>query len=194
MLDAKARRALQGLTLWSGRLIARLGLSPNAITGLGLAVTGAGAWFVLTGRHVTGGLILIAGGVLDFLDGAVAKATGRTSVFGSFLDSVTDRMSDALLFSALLWFFAQAGEDRLVALTLAVFALTVLTSYIRAKAESLGFDCRVGILERAERLVLIITGLVLGILEPMLWIVTALGAVTVGQRLLHVGKQARARH
>jgi CDP-diacylglycerol--glycerol-3-phosphate 3-phosphatidyltransferase len=193
MLDAKARQALQGVSLWSGRGLARLGLTPNGVTVMGLAVTAGGSWLVGGGRLRAGGIVLIAGGVLDFLDGAVAKATGRMTLLGSFLDSVTDRLSDGLLFAALLWFFVAEGSERLVGVTIAAFVLTVLTSYIRAKAESLGLDCRVGILERAERLTLVIAGLILGILEPMLWVVVALGAVTVAQRLVHVGKQARVR-
>ncbi len=192
MLDAKAREALKGLSDLTGRGLARLGFTANVLTALGVVLSAAAAWRIAEGAFLSGGLILIAGGVLDFCDGAVARVRGTASRFGAFLDSVTDRISDAIVFSALLWFFFRGGEDRVAVVALAAYAGGQLTSYIRAKAESVGYDCKVGILERAERLILLCAGLILGYVEIMLWAVAVLSAVTVVQRLVHVARQGRA--
>lgn len=194
MLDARAREALQGFQLWTGRTLAHAHFTADSLTLLGVAVTACGAWRVADGGLRSGGIILIAGGLLDFCDGAVAHVRGTVSRRGAFLDSVTDRASDALIFSALVWFFFVGADDHVMgAVVLAAYGLAVLTSYIRAKAESLGFECKVGLLERAERLIILIVGLILTfLLEPLLWALVVLGAVTVAQRLVHVSRQARA--
>lgn len=194
MLDARAREALQGLQRWTGRTLTRAHLSADALTLLGVVLTAVGAWRIADGGLRSAGIILAFGGVLDFCDGAVAQVQGTSSRRGAFLDSVTDRVSDALIFSALTWFFLVTSPDAtMAAVALAAYGLAVLTSYIRAKAESLGFDCKVGILERAERLIVLIVGLILTfLLEPLLWILLVLSAVTVVQRFVHVSKQARA--
>lgn len=190
MLDAKAREALDGLQLFVGRGLSRAHLSADVLTLLGVALTAVAAWRVVMDDLVIGGLILIAGAVFDFFDGAVARVRGTASARGAFLDSVTDRFSDAIIFAALLWyFFVVAPDEMMAAVTLAAYATASLTPYIRAKAEALGFDCKVGILERAERLILLMVGLVLGFLEPVMWILAVLGAVTVIQRLVHVRRQ-----
>lgn len=191
MLDAKARHLLEGLSRFSGRLVARTGLTPNAVTILGVGITGVAAWRVLAGDPVSAGLILIAGGVSDFLDGAVARATGRSTRFGAILDSVTDRISDGLIFSALVWALHDAGATLAAALALASLLLSQLVSYIRAKAESHGYDCKVGLMERAERVIALIAGLLFGILTLALAVIVAGSLVTFAQRIVHVGKQAR---
>lgn len=192
MLDAKAREALRGFSDWTGRTLSRVGLTANILTAMGVALSAVAAWRVADGAFLAGGLILAAGGVLDFCDGAVARVRGTASRFGAFLDSVTDRFSDAFVFSALVWYFFRAGDERVAVVALAAYAGGTLTSYIRAKAESLGYDCKVGLLERAERLILICAGLILGFVEIMLWAVAALSVATVVQRLVHVARQVRA--
>lgn len=162
------------------------------LTGIGVALSAVASWRIADGAFLAGGLILTAGGCLDFCDGAVARVRGTASRFGAFLDSVTDRVSDALVFSAFLWYFFRAGNERVAIVALAAYGGGVLTSYIRAKAESLGYDCKVGILERAERLILLCSGLILGFVEVMLWAVAVLSVVTVAQRLVYVSRQARA--
>jgi CDP-diacylglycerol--glycerol-3-phosphate 3-phosphatidyltransferase len=196
VLDAKAREALKGLSDWTGWTLSRLGFTANILTALGIALSAVAAWRIARGAFLSGGLILTAGGCLDFCDGAVARVQGTASKFGAFLDSVTDRFSDAFAFSAFAWYFFTAGDDRVAVVALAAYAGGTLTSYIRAKAESLGYDCRVGILERAERLIAINAGLILSafwlpLVEIALWIVAVLGAVTVVQRLVHVARQGR---
>lgn len=194
MIDARAREALDGLQRFSGRALARLGLSPSVVTVFGVVLTGVGSYAIIERAFWQAGVLLIFGGVTDFLDGAVARATGRTSVAGAFLDSVSDRVSDALVHSALVWVFLAAGDELTGGVALAAFVGAQLTSYVRAKAESLGFECRVGVMERAERVVLIIAGLVFsGILTFVLWVLAIGSAATVAQRFVHVWRQARER-
>lgn len=193
MLDAKAREALSGLYRILGTSLARLGLTPNAVTMLGVAMTGVSAALVVRQRFFVAGFVLIAGGILDFADGAVAKATGRSTLFGAFLDSIADRVSDLVILSALAWALLQRGDELAAALAIVALGLAQLTSYIRAKAESLGLDCSVGIVERAERVIVIIAALILGFVEIALGLLVAVSAVTVAQRLVHVGRQARGR-
>ncbi len=196
MLDAKAREALKGFYGWTGRTLARLGFTANSLTILGIVLTAVAGWRIERGAFLSAGLILTAGGFFDFCDGAVAKARGTASVLGAFFDSVTDRVSDAIIFSTLTWHFVRMGDLRPAIVALVAYATSVMTSYIRAKAESLGFDCRTGILERAERLIVICSAMILsflwiGLVEIALWIIAIFGAITVLQRLVHVARQAR---
>ncbi|MEX2394976.1 MAG: CDP-alcohol phosphatidyltransferase family protein [Actinomycetota bacterium] len=191
MLDAKARDALQGFSDGLGRVLSRLGFSANVLTAVGVVTSAIASWRIASGAFLSAGIILTFGGFLDFCDGSVARVKGTASKFGAFLDSVTDRFSDAFWFSAFTWFYFQDGDTRTAVVALAAYAGGTLTSYIRAKAESLGYDCKVGILERAERLILVCAGLILGYVEIMLWIVAVLGIVTVVQRLVHVARQAK---
>ncbi len=192
MLDAKAREALSGIQLKAGALIGRSGLSANALTVIGVGVTGAAAWQITERAWLAAGILVLASGLVDVLDGAVAKATGTMSTWGGFLDSVADRISDALVLGALAWAFHAEGHDVGFVLALVSLAAAEVTSYVRAKAESLGFTCRVGVIERAERFVLLVVGLLLGILVPVLWVLAVLSTVTVLQRVVHVRGQARA--
>jgi CDP-diacylglycerol--glycerol-3-phosphate 3-phosphatidyltransferase len=191
LLDARAREALKGFSDWTGRTLSRLGFTANILTALGIGLSAVAAWRIADGAFLAGGLILTAGGCLDFCDGAVARVRGTASRFGAFIDSVTDRVSDALVYSAFLWYFFRISDELVAVVALAAYAGGQLTSYIRAKAESLGYDSKVGILERAERLILLCTGLILGFVEVALAAVAVLSAVTVVQRLVHVARQAR---
>jgi CDP-diacylglycerol---glycerol-3-phosphate 3-phosphatidyltransferase len=195
VLDAKAREALQGLSDWTGRSLSRLGFTANVLTALGVVLSAVAAWRIATGAFLSAGIILTVGGVLDFCDGAVARVRGTASRFGAFLDSVTDRFSDAFMFSGFAWYFFHQTDERVAIVVLAAYAGGQLTSYIRAKAESLGYDCRVGLLERAERLIVINHGVILSalwrpLMEIALWIVAVAGGITVVQRLVHVARQA----
>lgn len=194
MLDAKAREALKGFSDGLGRVLSRMGFSANALTAMGIALSGVASWRIASGAFLSAGLILMLGGFLDFCDGSVARVRGTSSRFGAFLDSVSDRFSDAFAFSAFTWYFFSIGDELMAGVALAAYGAGQLTSYIRAKAESLGYDCKVGILERAERLILLCAGLILdsvvdGIVEVMLWAVAVLGVATVLQRLVHVSRQ-----
>ena len=176
-----------------GRL-ARSGVTPDAITILGTlgAVAGA-AGLIATGHLFWGAFTVTVFVLLDMLDGALARARGGGSVFGAVLDSTGDRAADAAIFGALVWWFSGAGDNRLlVLLALLCLVLGVLTSYIKARAEGAGLSADVGVVERTERLILILVGTGftgLGIpyaLHVALWVLLAGSAVTVAQRFLAV--------
>jgi len=168
-----------------GGLLARLGVSPNALTTVGLLLTTGAAFSVALGRPIVAGLLLIGGGAMDVLDGAVARAGARSTPFGAFYDSVTDRISDGVILAGVAWWVID--RPRLLLLTLAALVAAEVTSYVRARAEAIDLTCEVGILERAERALLLILGLLVGsLLEPVLWVLAVGGAVTVLQRVHHV--------
>ena len=196
MLDQKIRGVWDRYMRPIGRALARTGLSPDAVTLLGVAIQIAAAFFILEGRLLVAGLVSIAAAACDALDGALAKARGITSKFGAVLDSTTDRLSDALFFLPITWLYGvspdvASREDPWVAgLALAALVFGFLVSYVKARAESLGFECKVGIAERAERLAIIILGLLFDVLLGALALLAILSAVTFVQRLVHVRKQA----
>lgn len=169
-----------------GRLVARIGISPNQLTTLGLLFTGASAVAVANSQFLLGGWLLVAGGLMDLLDGSVARATGRSTPFGSFYDSVADRIADAMIFSGLALAFN--GQPRILALILVGLVASFVTSYVRAKAEAIDLACTVGMLERGERAVLLMVGLLFHtyLLEAALWVLAIGGVVTVMQRVHHV--------
>ncbi len=181
-----------------GRL-ARSGVTPDAITILGTLGAVAGAvGLIATGHLFWGAFTVTVFVLLDMLDGALARARGGGSVFGAVLDSTGDRAADAAIFGALVWWFSGAGDNRLVVLlALLCLVLGVLTSYIKARAEGVGLSADVGVVERPERLILVLvgTGLTgLGIpyaLHVALWVLLVGSAVTVGQRFIAVRRAGR---
>ncbi len=185
-LRAHFPRYVEAATAPIGRGIARTGVTPNTLTALGLALTAVATWFVVTGRPVLGGWILVAGGLMDTFDGAVARATGRTTPFGGFFDAVSDRISDGLILGGLAWWVRE--EPRLFLLAVVALVAAEVTSYVRAKAEAIDLECSVGMLERGERAVLLILALLAHrwLLEPVLWLLAVGGVVTVVQRFHHV--------
>lgn len=168
----------------------RAGLTANGLTLLGLGFAAATAVLAAQGRFGWAAVALVATSIPDILDGAVAKATGTAGPRGAFFDSVADRASDALVLGGLAWYFTGTDDPRLAVLALAVLAVSVLVSYERARAESLGFDARGGLMERAERLVALIVAFALDIVVPVLWIMLALTALTAAQRFAKVWRQA----
>lgn len=179
-------RYVEAATSPIGRLLARLGIGPNWITTFGLVLTGLAAWAVASGDPFVGGWILVAGGLMDTFDGATARASGRSTPWGGFYDSVSDRISDGVILGGVAWWLVD--RPRLFALAVTALVAAEVTSYVRAKAESIDLACDVGILERAERAVLLMVGLVFHrwLLEPVLWILAVGGIVTVVQRVHHV--------
>jgi CDP-diacylglycerol--glycerol-3-phosphate 3-phosphatidyltransferase len=178
--------------------LARAGVIPDAITIVGTVGAVAGAVVLFGGGHLFWGTVVVTLFVLlDLLDGALARARGGGSVFGAVLDSVGDRAADAAIFGALIWWYSEAGDNGLlVLLALLCLVLGVLTSYIKARAEGVGIACNVGMIERLERLLLVLfgTGLSgLGVpyaLHVALWLLLAGSAVTVVQRILAVRRGA----
>jgi CDP-diacylglycerol--glycerol-3-phosphate 3-phosphatidyltransferase len=182
------------------RLI-RAGVSADAVTLTGtLGAVGGAVALIATGHLFWGAFTVTLFVLLDMLDGALARARGGGSVFGAVLDSTGDRAADAAIFGALVWWYAGAGDNRLlVLLALVCLVLGVLTSYIKARAEGVGIACDVGMVERTERLILVLTGTGLtGLGVPYavhvaLWLLLVGSAVTVGQRVLAVRRVGSGR-
>ena len=198
MLNQKVRAYWDKGMAPVGRFIGRSRISPNAVTVLGLLVQIGAAALILEGAVTAAGLVAAAAAIFDVLDGAVAKARGMTSNFGAFLDSTTDRLADSLYFLPIAWLYAvdpdipARDNEWVAALALATLVLAFMVSYVKARAEGLGFKCDVGIAERAERSILIIAGLILNLIPIMLGILAVLSLVTVVQRIAYVYKQSRA--
>ena len=195
-------------SFWQGVVLApvvslfiRLGISPDAVTLVGTLGVSAGALvFFPQGKLLTGVLVITAFVFSDLVDGAMARRTGRSSVFGAFFDSTLDRVGDGAIFGGLVLYFAGPGDSYLyLCLSLYCLVMGAVTSYARAKAESLGLDARGGLAERADRLVaiLVMTGLgaLFGLpvlMQLTLWVLAAANTQTVLVRVLKVRKQALA--
>lgn len=198
MLNAKIRGAWDRIMAPVGRFVGRSRISPNAVTLLGLLIQVGAALLILDGAVLAAGVVATVAAVFDVLDGAVAKARGLASNFGAFLDSTTDRLADALYFLPIAWLYAVApdiparDQEWVAALALATLVLAFMVSYVKARAEGLGFTCDVGIAERAERSIIVILGLLLDLIPIMLAILAAASLVTVIQRIAYVRKQSVA--
>lgn len=174
-----------------GTSLRRAGVTADAITVAGIVMAGAAAVAIGAGHLHLGLLLLILTGVPDALDGAVAKASGTSSTRGAFFDSVSDRFTDALLFGGVAWYLASTEPGRIMMLPVALMALAMMVSYQRAKAESLGFSAKGGIMERAERFIFLGFGLLFNdLLIGVLWVMLVLTAVTAIQRFIKVWRQA----
>jgi CDP-diacylglycerol--glycerol-3-phosphate 3-phosphatidyltransferase len=193
VLSSKARDTFRHVTEPAGHALAKAGITANGLTAIGLAGSlGAGA-LIATGRPVLGGAVSLLSGLPDMLDGAVAKASGRVSRKGAFLDSVVDRLSDAAVLSGVIWFALARDLGVMAMLAAVVLGLSLIVSYIKARAESLGFACNVGIAERPERVIVLGLALLLGHAEAGLWVLVAGTAITVVQRILVVWEQSDVR-
>ncbi|HEV3473611.1 MAG TPA: CDP-alcohol phosphatidyltransferase family protein [Actinomycetota bacterium] len=197
MLNTKIRGVWDRLMRPVGRLVSKGRISPNAVTVTGVVVQGVVALYILQGKLLVAGLIAIVAGLLDAVDGAVAKASGRTTRFGALLDSTTDRLSDALFFLPVAWLYgvapdiAERDEPWVAAIALVALVASFLVSYVKARAEGLGLECNVGIAERAERVILLIAALVFSSLLPAIMVLlAALSTITVAQRIAHVRSAA----
>ncbi len=178
-------RTVARLTEPVGRGLAGIGISPNTLTTLGLVLTVSASLLIAQGRYGWGAAVLLLGGSMDAFDGAVARASGRSTPYGGFYDSVTDRIADGVVLTGLAW--SLLDRPRLVLLVLVGLVAAQVTSYVRARAESIDLECSVGLMERAERGVVVLVGLLGGaLLEPALWVLAIGGIVTVLQRIHHV--------
>ena len=166
------------------------------MTLLGLVIAGGGGFLLSTGHLLPGGLVLLASGLFDIFDGALARATGRVTRFGALLDSVVDRLAEAVVLLGLLIFFVHRSSLEGTVLVYLALTGSVMVSYLRARAEGLGIECRVGVMTRPERVVLLGLGLVVAHwwLTGLLAVVAAiagLAILTSGQRLLLVWRTLR---
>lgn len=166
----------------------RIPVSPNILTVTGFLVTIAAA-FIIPHNLRLGGVLILIGGTFDMLDGITARTTGRVTKYGAFLDSVLDRYSDAALFLAFAWYLAGNNHHTGAFLSLGTLVGAFLISYVRARAEGLGESCHIGMLERPERIILLIVAAITGWMIPILWIMLILTHITVVQRIIHVWKK-----
>lgn len=180
-----------------GRWLARTPLSPNVVTMLGVGIQAVVGWLIVDGRLLAAGLVAIVGGLADGLDGALARAKGQSGRFGALLDSTTDRLSDAFLFVPVVWLYGvspdvpEHSSEVVAALALVALVASFLVSYVKARAEALGYDCNVGIAERAERIIIVIVALLFDLLPWGVGLLAVLGTVTFLQRMYHVRAQAK---
>jgi CDP-diacylglycerol--glycerol-3-phosphate 3-phosphatidyltransferase len=165
--------------------------NPNFFTLLGFFATLVASLLILKELWLLAGLTIILSGLFDLFDGVVARKFGKVTALGGFLDSVLDRYSDLILLLALLIYYLRKGEPDLVILTSFVSMGTVLIPYVRAKAEALQVPCTIGLMERAERIILLSIGTLFQWMEPVLWILAILTHFTVLQRIYYVWKKLK---
>lgn len=179
-----------------GLALARI--SPNVYTFVGLLISiGAAVLFGYAKGDSTqrmfmyAGVVIFFAGFLDMVDGRIARATNQVTVFGAFFDSVVDRYSDAALYFGLLVYYARANRFFYVVLAAVVMISSVMVSYTRARAESLIGSCKVGFMERPERLVLVIIGALFNRMAPVLWVIAVLSTITVIHRILYTYRHTK---
>ncbi len=197
MTRATARRFLSSyLEQPVTRLFHRLGLSPNGVTLLGLAIAGASAYLVSIGQLAAGGAVMLLAGIFDLFDGALARATGRVTRFGALLDSVIDRVSETIVLLGVLLFYL--GRDSTAGVVLVYLALagSIMVSYLRARAEGLDIECKIGIMTRPERVAALGIGLIVGqwwlpAVAIVLGAMAVLTMLTTLQRLFHVWRETK---
>lgn len=200
LLSARAKEAGRALLRPVVRLAMALHLTPNVITIVGFVIVAGAAALVGTGNLLAGAVLLTVGSLLDAVDGALARATGAGSTFGSFLDSTLDRAAEAALYGGIVAYFLQGAAEPTVPVLLALLALagSFMVSYTRARAEGIGLTASVGLAPRMERLVLTIGGIGLAglglqiALIAVLAIVAALSVATTVQRIWHVHRLSSA--
>ena len=176
--------------------LGKLGLTPNSLTVSGLLFSGLGAFLASTGQLWGAGLVLVFSSVFDLFDGALARATGKVTRFGALLDSVVDRVSEAIVLFGLLVYYLSRDETPGVLLTYLALVGSVMVSYLRARSEGLGVDCKVGVMTRTERVAVLGAGLFAGHWVPNLLLaalatIAALSMVTSVHRALHTRSALR---
>src|SRR4051794_9617079 len=191
MFDKRLRPDVEQRLRPVGANLRKAGLTADHLTLLGVIMACAAAVAIGAGWLTVGFVLLVLTAVPDVLDGAVAKASGTASPRGAFFDSVSDRVTDALLLGGIAWYLSSTHPGHIAVLPLAVLAMSMLISYERAKAESLGFDAKGGLMERAERIIAIGLSLLFPTLMiPILWLTLVLTTITAAQRFAKVWAQA----
>ncbi|HMB34483.1 MAG TPA: CDP-alcohol phosphatidyltransferase family protein [Methylomirabilota bacterium] len=173
------------------RLLLRMGARPNHLTVLGLGVSVAAAYVFSVGRLRWAAVLLAVAGLFDFFDGAVARLAGSDSDYGAFLDSVVDRYSDVAVLLGVLVHYQQQANTTGAVLTMATLAGTVMTSYTKARAQSISVRCDIGVVERPERLIALIAGATFHVLTPVMALLAVLTNVTALQRIIYTRRIAR---
>src|ERR1700756_1142590 len=166
-------------------------IHPNVLTFLGLVINIGAAFLLAVGQFRWAGVVIIGAGLFDMVDGRVARETNRVTRFGGFFDSVLDRYSDLALLMGLLVYYASINRFFYVVLTAIVMTGSVMVSYTRARAENTIPKCKVGFLERPERVVLLLIGALTDRMAPVLWVIAVLSNVTVISRMIYTWQEAR---
>ena len=169
----------------------RLRIHPNALTFTGVIVNAISAWALGVGEFFLAGVVMVLANIFDFIDGKVAERTNLASDFGGFWDSVMDRFSDILLFIGLLYLYTERGRSDYVMITALALMFSVMTSYTRARAESMIAKCKVGFMERPERIVLFMIGAFTNRMAAVLWVILVLSIVTVVDRIYFTWRELR---
>jgi CDP-diacylglycerol--glycerol-3-phosphate 3-phosphatidyltransferase len=170
-------------------------LTPNAISITGLILNAVAAVLVWQELYIAGGIAFIVGSVCDTMDGRYSRMSGKGTQFGAFLDSTLDRIEEGIVLTAVAAVFASKHNEVAAAATVVAVLASLMVSYTRARAEALGVECKVGIASRAVRVVILSIGILfadLGLLAPSVYVLAALGTVTVLQRIFHVRSELRA--
>jgi CDP-diacylglycerol--glycerol-3-phosphate 3-phosphatidyltransferase len=176
-----------------GGFFNRLGITPNMMTMLGLLGNTVGAYFLARGEMLTGGLFVLLMTPVDALDGTMARLRGESSDFGAFVDSVSDRYSELIIYGGLMYYFLSMGDPLGGLLVFGAAAGSVLVSYVKARAEGLGYEAKVGLLTRVERYLVLAPALVFNQVLIGLAIIAVFANITALQRIWHVRSQAHAR-
>jgi CDP-diacylglycerol---glycerol-3-phosphate 3-phosphatidyltransferase len=201
--QADARRGRRQITYWIGEIsgwllkhvvsgLAATGITPNTFTFFALAVNSSAAALFATGRFRQAAAVLFFAGFLDMADGQVARRSGRVTAFGAFLDSTLDRYSDLAIYMGLVVYYTLVGRPFYMALAAVAMASSFMVSYSRARAESLIPSCKVGFMERPERLVLLILGGIFLRMAPVLWVIASISTLTVIYRVVYTWQELRA--
>jgi CDP-diacylglycerol---glycerol-3-phosphate 3-phosphatidyltransferase len=180
VIDMRVRPRVQGILQPIGKFLARVGISPTFMTLFGFVVAVAGSILIGLEQTLVGAWVFLVGSALDGLDGAVARASNRVSARGGFLDATVDRLGEIAMLTGLA--VAQRGDARILLLSLLSMGAALMIPYLRAKAEVEGLDGKGGLMGRAERVLLFSIGLMIGQIEPMLWLMLIGNWYTVGQR------------
>jgi CDP-diacylglycerol--glycerol-3-phosphate 3-phosphatidyltransferase len=173
------------------RALALSKINPNVLTFFGLVINMAAATFLAVGNFRTAGCVIIFAGLFDMVDGRVARETNRVTRFGAFFDSVLDRYSDIALLVGLLVYYGTINRPSYVVLTAIVMAASVMISYTRSRAENFIPTCKIGFLERPERIVLLIIGALFDRMAPVLWVIAVLGNLTVIHRMVFTYQESK---
>lgn len=186
----KVRRLFKGMFEPIAKFLLKLGIKPNTVTISGLVGHAVAAYFATKGQMTIAGIILLVMAPVDYLDGMMARLRGESTRFGGFVDSVTDRYSEFVILGGMLYFYIL--QQNWIACLLVYLAATgsVLVSYIRNRAEIIGYEAKIGLLSRMERYIVLISGLIFNIPIIALWILAIFSHITALQRIIHVRKQA----
>ena len=184
----------RGLTTRIGAVLHTWGIHPDFITFVGLGIVGGAAFVVAQGEFFWAAIIILAGAPLDAIDGAVARAMQRQGSFGALWDSTLDRYADGFIFIGLAYYYSDRGDQTAMLLSMLALLGSIPVSYVRARAEGLDLECKVGLFTRMERMIVILAMLIAGWVVPGLWILAVGTHFTVLQRVWHVNRTMHQQH